>query len=59
MFRMEKNLLLSESQALRNQCQIIVAEKDQQIAQLQKLQQDMVVKKSISAGSNYPVQVNK
>lgn len=59
MFRMEKNLLLSESQALRNQCQITVAEKDQQIAQLQKLQQDMVVKKSISAGSNYPVQVNK
>ncbi|XP_065539540.1 golgin subfamily B member 1-like [Lathamus discolor] len=55
--RMEKNLLLSESQALRNQCQITVAEKDQQIAQLQKLQQDMIVKKSISAGSNYPVQV--
>ncbi|XP_061318060.1 golgin subfamily B member 1-like isoform X1 [Pezoporus flaviventris] len=55
--RMEKNLLLSESQALRNQCQITVAEKDQQIAQLQKLQQDMIVKKSVSAGSNYPVQV--
>ncbi|XP_010011640.1 PREDICTED: golgin subfamily B member 1-like [Nestor notabilis] len=55
--RMEKNLLLSESQALRNQCQITVAEKDQQIAQLQKLQQDMIMKKSISAGSNYPVQV--
>ncbi|XP_030909405.2 golgin subfamily B member 1-like [Melopsittacus undulatus] len=54
--RMEKDLLLSESQALRNQCQITVAEKDQQIAQLQKLQQDMIVKKSVSAGSNYPVQ---
>ncbi|KAM4665430.1 uncharacterized protein AAGF69_005901 isoform 3-T3 [Amazona ochrocephala] len=55
--RMEKNLLLSESQALRSQCQITVAEKDRQIAQLQKLQQDMIVKKSDSAGSNYPVQV--
>ncbi|KAM9267004.1 uncharacterized protein FYN16_006211 isoform 4-T4 [Cariama cristata] len=55
--RMEKTLLLSESQALRNQCQITVAEKDRQIAELQKLQQDMIVKKSISAGSNYPVKV--
>ncbi|KAM9557523.1 uncharacterized protein ACIB01_008734 isoform 2-T2 [Guaruba guarouba] len=55
--RMEKNLLLSESQALRNQCQITVAEKDRQIAQLQKLQQDMIVQKSVSAGNNYPVQV--
>ncbi|XP_027756281.1 golgin subfamily B member 1-like isoform X2 [Empidonax traillii] len=53
--RMEKNLLLSESQALRNQCQITLAEKDQQIAELQKLQQDMMVKKSVPAGSNYPV----
>ncbi|XP_061855089.1 golgin subfamily B member 1-like isoform X2 [Colius striatus] len=52
--RMEKNLLLSESQALRNQCQITVAEKDRQIAELQKLQQDMVVQKSVSSGSNYP-----
>lgn len=59
MFRMEKNLLLSESQALRNQCQITVAEKDRQIAELQKLQQDMIVKKSVSAGSNYPVKVKK
>ncbi|KAM6358849.1 LOW QUALITY PROTEIN: uncharacterized protein FN964_004841 [Alca torda] len=55
--RMENNLLLSESQALRNQCQITVAEKDQQIAELQKLQQDMIVKKSVSAGSNYPAKV--
>uniref|UniRef100_A0A8C3JQL6 EB1 C-terminal domain-containing protein n=1 Tax=Calidris pygmaea TaxID=425635 RepID=A0A8C3JQL6_9CHAR len=55
--RMENNLLLSESQALRNQCQITVAEKDRQIAELQKLQQDMVVKKSVSAGSNYPPKV--
>ncbi|XP_075283714.1 uncharacterized protein LOC104337100 isoform X2 [Opisthocomus hoazin] len=51
--RMEKNLLLSESQALRNQCQITVAEKDRQIAELQKMQQDMIVKKSVSAGSSY------
>ncbi|XP_010143984.1 PREDICTED: golgin subfamily B member 1-like [Buceros rhinoceros silvestris] len=56
--RMEKTLLLSESQALRNQCQITVTEKDRQIAELQKLQQDLIVKKSISAGSNYPVKVN-
>ncbi|KAJ7422617.1 golgin subfamily B member 1 isoform X1 [Willisornis vidua] len=55
--RMEKELLLSESQALRNQCQITVAEKDRQIAELQKLQQDMIVKKSVPAGSNYPVKV--
>ncbi|XP_010561978.1 PREDICTED: golgin subfamily B member 1-like isoform X5 [Haliaeetus leucocephalus] len=55
--RMEKTLLLSESQALRNQCQVTVAEKDRQIAELQKLQQDMIVKKSVSAGSNYPVKV--
>ncbi|XP_026706579.1 golgin subfamily B member 1-like isoform X3 [Athene cunicularia] len=55
--RMEKNLLLSESQALQNQYQITVAEKDRQIAELQKLQQDVIVKKSVSAGSNYPVKV--
>ncbi|XP_051478489.1 golgin subfamily B member 1-like isoform X2 [Apus apus] len=55
--RMEKSLLLSESQALRNQCQTTVAEKDQQIAELQKLQQDMIVRNSVSSGSNYPVKV--
>ncbi|XP_075019473.1 uncharacterized protein LOC142088233 isoform X4 [Calonectris borealis] len=55
--RMENNLLLSESQALRNQYQITVAEKDRQIAELQKLQHDMIVKKSVSTGSNYPVKV--
>ncbi|XP_025945161.1 golgin subfamily B member 1-like isoform X1 [Apteryx rowi] len=55
--RMEKNLLLSESQALQNQCEITVAEKDQQIAELQKLQQDTIVKKSVSDGSNYPVKI--
>ncbi|XP_010005748.1 PREDICTED: golgin subfamily B member 1-like [Chaetura pelagica] len=57
--RMEKSLLLSETQALRNQCQTTVAEKEQQIAELQKLQQDMIVKKSVSSDSNYPVKVNK
>ncbi|XP_009586558.1 PREDICTED: golgin subfamily B member 1-like, partial [Fulmarus glacialis] len=57
--RMENNLLLSESQALRNQYQITVAEKDRQIAELQKVQQDMIVKKSVSTGSNYPVKVKK
>ncbi|XP_062434020.1 golgin subfamily B member 1-like isoform X2 [Rhea pennata] len=55
--RMEKDLLLSESQALRNRYEITVAEKDQQIAELQKLQQDMIVKKSVSDGSNYPVKI--
>lgn len=59
MFRMEKNLLLSESQALRNQCQITVAEKDRQIAELQRLQQDLIGKKSLPAGSSYPVKVKK
>ncbi|OXB63232.1 hypothetical protein ASZ78_006521 [Callipepla squamata] len=55
--RMEKNLLLSESQALRNQYQMTVAEKDRQIAELQKLQEDIAVKKSISTGAIYPVKV--
>ncbi|XP_064921633.1 golgin subfamily B member 1-like isoform X3 [Columba livia] len=55
--RMEKNLLVSESLALRNQYQITAAEKDRQIAELQKVQQDMIVKKSVSTGSNYPVKV--
>ncbi|XP_064571559.1 golgin subfamily B member 1-like isoform X3 [Zonotrichia leucophrys gambelii] len=53
--RMEKNLLLSESQALRNQCQITVAEKDRQIAELQRLQQDVSGKRALPAGSTYPV----
>ncbi|XP_031969054.1 golgin subfamily B member 1-like isoform X3 [Corvus moneduloides] len=53
--RMEKNLLLSESQALRNQCQITVAEKDRQIAELQRLQQDVIGKKALPAGSSYAV----
>ncbi|POI33308.1 hypothetical protein CIB84_002940 [Bambusicola thoracicus] len=52
--RMEKNLLLSESQALQNQYQMTVAEKDRQIAELQKLQEDIIVKKSISTGNIYP-----
>ncbi|XP_072195513.1 uncharacterized protein [Excalfactoria chinensis] len=55
--RMEKNLLLSESQALRNQYQMTVAEKDRQIAELQKLQEDIIVKKSISTANIYPVKV--
>lgn len=59
MFRMEKSLLLSESQALRNQCQIMVAEKDRQIAELQRLQQDMIGNKSLPAGSTYPVKVKQ
>ncbi|XP_054027824.1 golgin subfamily B member 1-like isoform X1 [Dryobates pubescens] len=53
--RMEKTLLLSESQALQHQCQLTVAEKDRQIAELQKLQQDVIAKRSFSPGSNYPV----
>lgn len=59
MFRMEKSLLLSESQALRNQCQMMVAEKDRQIAELQRLQQDMIGRKSLPAGSTYPVKVKQ
>ncbi|KAG6937922.1 golgin subfamily B member 1-like [Chelydra serpentina] len=53
--RMEKNLLLTESQALRNQYQMAVANKDRQISELQKLQHDMIVKESVSIGSNYPI----
>ncbi|XP_043405978.1 golgin subfamily B member 1 isoform X4 [Chelonia mydas] len=53
--RMEKNLLLTESQALRNQYQMAVADKDRQIAELQKLQHEVIVKESVSIGSNYPI----
>ncbi|KAM9147096.1 uncharacterized protein ACDP82_005024 isoform 1-T1 [Pangshura tecta] len=53
--RMEKNLLLTESQTLRNQYQMAVADKDRQITELQKLQHDMIVKESVSIGSNYPI----
>lgn len=53
--RMEKNLLLSESQALQNQYQMTVAEKDRQITELQKLQEDIIVNKSVSTGNVYPV----
>ncbi|XP_043373502.1 golgin subfamily B member 1-like isoform X3 [Dermochelys coriacea] len=53
--RMEKNLLLTESQALRNQYEVAVADKDRQIAELQKLQHDMIVKESVSIGSHYPI----
>jgi len=56
---MEKNLLLSESQALQNQYQMTVAEKDRQIAELQKLKEDIIVNKSVSTGNVYPVKVNK
>ncbi|EMP28159.1 Golgin subfamily B member 1, partial [Chelonia mydas] len=57
--RMEKNLLLTESQALRNQYQMAVADKDRQIAELQKLQHEVIVKESVSIGSNYPIKVNQ
>ncbi|NXR14546.1 GOGB1 protein, partial [Semnornis frantzii] len=57
--RTEKNLLLSECQALQHQCQLTVAEKDRQIAELQKLHQDMVAKRSFSPGGSYPVKVRK
>uniref|UniRef100_A0A8D0GUL3 Uncharacterized protein n=1 Tax=Sphenodon punctatus TaxID=8508 RepID=A0A8D0GUL3_SPHPU len=53
--RMEKNLLQTESQALRNQFQMTVAEKDWQIAELQKLQHETITKKLGSVGSNFPV----
>ncbi|XP_030056611.1 golgin subfamily B member 1 [Microcaecilia unicolor] len=44
--RMEKNLLVMESQALRDQFNMTVSEKDQQIADLQKLQQGMVTQET-------------
>ncbi|XP_067413627.1 golgin subfamily B member 1-like [Emydura macquarii macquarii] len=55
--RMEKKLLLTESQALRNQFQMTVADKDHQIAELQKLQHDIIAKESLSIGSSYPIKV--
>ncbi|XP_074853565.1 uncharacterized protein LOC142014607 isoform X1 [Carettochelys insculpta] len=53
--RMEKNLLLTESQVLRSEYQVAVADKDWQIAELQKLQHDVMVKESVSVASNYLV----
>ncbi|XP_061466712.1 golgin subfamily B member 1-like isoform X3 [Rhineura floridana] len=52
--RMEKNVLLAESQALQNQFQATLSEKEQQIAELQRLHREMVSQGSISAGSKYP-----
>ncbi|XP_044291942.1 golgin subfamily B member 1-like isoform X3 [Varanus komodoensis] len=52
--RMEKNLLLAESQGLQNQFQATLAEKEQQIAELQRVHHEVISQGSISAGSNYP-----
>ncbi|XP_019406886.1 PREDICTED: golgin subfamily B member 1 [Crocodylus porosus] len=51
--RMEKNHLLTESQALQNQYQMAIREKDRQIVELQKSQQDAIIKESSS--SNHPI----
>ncbi|XP_059578733.1 golgin subfamily B member 1 isoform X1 [Alligator mississippiensis] len=51
--RMEKKHLLAESQALQNQYQMAIRERDRQIVELQKLQQDAIVKESSS--SNHPI----
>lgn len=52
---MEKKHLLAESQALQNQYQMAIRERDRQIVELQKLQQDAIVKESSS--SNHPIKV--
>ncbi|XP_062973461.1 golgin subfamily B member 1-like isoform X2 [Elgaria multicarinata webbii] len=52
--RMKNNLLLAESQALQNQFQATLAEKEQQIAELQKVHHEVVSQGFKSAGSNYP-----
>ncbi|XP_019374961.1 PREDICTED: golgin subfamily B member 1-like [Gavialis gangeticus] len=51
--RMEKKHLLTESQALQNQYQMAIREKDRQIVELQKSQQDAIIKESSS--SNHPI----
>ncbi|XP_067318814.1 golgin subfamily B member 1-like isoform X3 [Anolis sagrei] len=52
--RMEKNLLRAESQALQNQFQATLVDKDRQIAELQKVHYGVVPQGSISAGNNHP-----
>nr|XP_060621122.1 golgin subfamily B member 1-like isoform X6 [Anolis sagrei ordinatus] len=52
--RMEKNLLRAESQALQNQLQATLVDKDRQIAELQKVHYGVVPQGSISAGNNHP-----
>ncbi|XP_042319928.1 golgin subfamily B member 1-like isoform X3 [Sceloporus undulatus] len=52
--RMEKNNLLAESQALQNQFQSTLVEKERQIAELQKVHREVVSQRSIAASSNYP-----
>ncbi|KAH0620804.1 hypothetical protein JD844_021585 [Phrynosoma platyrhinos] len=52
--RMEKNNLLAESQALQNQFQATLVEKERQIAELQKVHREVVFQGSIAANSNYP-----
>nr|XP_015194008.1 PREDICTED: golgin subfamily B member 1-like isoform X2 [Lepisosteus oculatus] len=55
--RSEKNLLLSESRALRQQHLMVVAEKDRQISELQKHRPEALVKESKNAPSLYPVKM--
>nr|XP_033784371.1 golgin subfamily B member 1-like [Geotrypetes seraphini] len=50
--RMEKNLLVMDSRALRDQFNMTVAEKDQLTADLQKLQQGMVTQETSFINNN-------
>lgn len=54
---MEKKLLLAESQALQSQFQSTVAEKDRQIAELQRVRHEMESRGPGSTGGNYPIKV--
>uniref|UniRef100_A0A6J0SU15 Uncharacterized protein isoform X1 n=1 Tax=Pogona vitticeps TaxID=103695 RepID=A0A6J0SU15_9SAUR len=52
--RMEKNLLLSESQALQSQFQATLVEKERQIAELQRMHHEVVSQGSLAASGGYP-----
>ncbi|XP_077178232.1 uncharacterized protein LOC143830140 isoform X2 [Paroedura picta] len=55
--RREKNLLLAESRALQNQFRATIAEKDRQIAELQRVHCEMEPQGSGSAGSVHSTKV--
>ncbi|XP_039600406.1 golgin subfamily B member 1-like [Polypterus senegalus] len=55
--RKEKNMLITESQALRMQLMSVAAEKDKQKDELQKLSHEVLSKESRISGNVYPVKI--
>ncbi|XP_063145669.1 golgin subfamily B member 1-like [Candoia aspera] len=53
--RKENHRLLTESQALQNQFQASLVEKEKQIAELKKVHHEVVIQRAVSPDRNYPV----